>query len=49
MKKGKKDLSPGILSVKKLRVDWGDVKPYTRVKDNAKAYSRKKIKKQLED
>lgn len=31
-----------ILTLKKIRNDWGGVKPYTRVKESAKAYNRKK-------
>ncbi len=40
----RKDLNPNILTAKKLRNNWGGVKPYTRVKESAKAYNRKKSK-----
>lgn len=48
-KAGKPDLNPNILTVKKLRNTWGGVKPFLRVKDSAKVYNRKKVKKQTEE
>ena len=37
-----------LRALQKIRGDWGDVKPYTRIERNRKKYSRKeKYKKDL--
>lgn len=41
----KTDMTPNIITMKKLRNSWGGVKPFSRVKESAKVYNRKKAEK----